>query len=493
MKKHLFKFLLPIFALLGVSLFAFYPAEKEINTLEELGIFEQDQEIEPVILRNTSFSINDIASAQGKSIYDLTPIGANLTSDDPFVVQDGAGGAFKKIDSLDLSNSILSSVISTGLLKVDSGDVVNLIKANGGDNTKLDVLGGEGIIVDRTNQIETGKSIVNQIAWIAQQVDVPALVPAPDRGQVVNFFVNASGTIIYTTNDGQGIPTTQETRDYIWLGWAFLGGGGEVFSWGSSGLWAFDQGQSFRDYANTIGVVNKTVEGFGIAPSVLGTGLQVKMVGGTFATFGIAAQLNSAVITKGDLDPIENYFGTRSDGVLVTTELSGVDAGNYEHSNTITAFSDQGGGTVRVTVTDTNDFEIGDTVVITDTTDYNGTQTITAINPGYFEYIDTFHTGETSGKVFGLTSLDGGFQVIRFFLFPNAVGTAENLAYHYGRIKYATLADAVESISNGEDPFKETPTTGGGIFVGFWSVKGSTTNLANPENQFREPRNLRGY
>ena len=66
-------------------------------------------------------------------------------------------------------------------------------------------------------------------------------------------------------------------------------------------------------------------------------------------------------------------------------------------SKAITAFANAGGGSVTVT-SSTHELSDGDEVVISGTTDYNGTFTISSVTTNTFNIVDTYVSAETSGN-----------------------------------------------------------------------------------------------
>lgn len=383
---------------------------------------------------------------------------------------------FNAIDTAGIAYR-LNAAQKTGIISLQ-GDINNLFSRNISDSTKLDVIGGTAQVMDNSS---LGKSILRQIAWDTQTIP---------SGQTTGNFVlavNLTGALVTIDNQGASdLSPEQIASGLVQLG-NFTAVSGVITQIFITPVQATSDTISMYTLLFALGPFNfPGALGFSITNFTI-TNLTIEVSAGSSVSQSAGAIDNVAVpdiVTRpirqptslvGLSDPVTGAFRfsptAEADPLLVSKK------------GDITAFSDAGGGQVTVT-SNQHGLNDGDLVTITNTTNYNGSFTISVVTGNNFQITATFLGDDATGNWTALSLVANNLYTGQFtFLFPQS-GIVGIL---YGLEEYSTIAAYDTAGGEFSEGFLAPPIVEKAIRIGTLIIRQDITAFLDPALfQFRK-------
>lgn len=177
------------------------------------------------------------------------------------------------------------------------------VSINGGDNTKIDVAAGTGVVIDWTDPVNPKKTLVS---W-SQSIAVP--IPNLSLG-FSNVWVTSAGVILVASGI-LGSPEVRRSR--IQLQAVVHENGINISAIGRSSRPAYEVIQSLMDYVTNLGAITKGNTCYNTSND-----LSIAKLSGT-TIFPFVNRSNSlqnpSILTMGAQNPIPNFIYTYQDGL----------------------------------------------------------------------------------------------------------------------------------------------------------------------------------
>lgn len=365
--------------------------------------------------------------------------------------------------------------LSTGVLNV-FGNSEDLVTTS--DNVTIDVLGGQGIIVERNS---LGINILREVTWEAQNVSLPFTTAT------ASVNIDRDGNVVFGV--GLAIPLPQDRKDNIFIS-ALNVISGIIVTISSGAEPTYDYSGSLIDSLLTLGPINSAIDPFNAIPNgvdISGNMRQFELTPGSESLPLIGTLLNSRtphILTRtAEIDPLPMFLVRQSNASFSLSPTAEVDPDTFEASGLITKFTVSGLET-RIT-SNAHGLSNGDSVTISDTTNYNGIFIISNISTNNFDIPTTFVGDDATGSWVALTAIPAGlFTVQRAVIFP-VTGV---MALYFGTVTYLTSADALAQFQSLE-VFIELGPSVEGIRIFDMIIQQGETDIANavfvPGTRFR--------
>lgn len=216
--------------------------------------------------------------------------------------------------------------ISTGILTVDNDDRSNLITR--ASTTEIDILGGTGVIVDRTDPLDP---FVTFVDWDAQ---TNITVPAGDGAHSVGVDVDG---IVFVDTSVDPVFSLEKRRSLIRLGVVIVGTPvGDITPVVSSQS-AYGIGTRLQDMLYALGPVNDITESISIEASPTGTGLQLQLNPGQVISSGagytFSADVPDVIDQTTTVDPAPVVALALSDNSFTISATAELDPTQFESSS----------------------------------------------------------------------------------------------------------------------------------------------------------------
>jgi len=207
----------------------------------------------------------------------------------------------------ELNEAISTSVkvpqtLQTGILTTEGGST-SLVVAN--TATSIDILGGTGQVVDRTDVLNGNITITN-VTWPSEtNVSITPLLPSPDGNFPIAKDINGDTVVIDA--GGSSLLTSVQQMSHIQIGVLTVASGSiTLLSIGAFAAYAV--GGQFYPLSTTFGVMNSQAQPVTIEPSIANpSNLRFKVnegeVHSTIAGFFFNPELPNSVIIDPAVDP----------------------------------------------------------------------------------------------------------------------------------------------------------------------------------------------